>query len=203
MTISKSEINDLLTIIQRAYPSFYGRANAQTKKAVVSLWQEMLDGEEFEKVAIAVRAVIETDQSGYPPTIGKIKNKVHSLFDKRDMNEYEAWALVSQALKNSAYNSTGEFELLPAIVKRSIGSPETLKRWSCICDPTSLHVASTGFMKRYREELDTEREYRVLSPTVKELVGKAKNGEALGDGEKNLLGIGEDTDFKNGDTEDE
>lgn len=199
MTITKKEVNALMTIIQRAYPSFYSKMNAQSKKAVLDLWQEMLDGEEAEKVALSVRAIIETDKSGFPPTIGMIKRKLHELFDSRDMNEFEAWSLVDKARKNAIYHNQEEFEKLPPVVQRAVGCPDTLKEWASVGDKTDLNVIATGFRRRYKEELDIEKEYRVLSPTVKEIVKRAKNGEALGDGAKKLLISGTDTVSVKGD----
>jgi len=157
----------ILDILQTAYP----RWNADKKKTL-ALWSQMFCDEPVELVAASVKAFIAADVQGFCPTIGQIKNTIYEIRDD-SLGEVEAWGLVKRAISNGIYGSYEEYEKLPPVIQKVVGSPEQLHDWALLTDGLSTVVAS-NFMRAYREELRRERFSGVLPTDVKKALGAAK-----------------------------
>lgn len=83
--MNKAEVIATMTAIRAAYPNYY-RVQAEIDDAI-NLWAEMLVDDKAEYIAKAVKEFIKTDISGFPPTIGQIRNKAGEIkkaeYDKR------------------------------------------------------------------------------------------------------------------------
>lgn len=84
------------------------------------------------------------------------------------MTEQEAWGLVANALKNSAYHSEQEFAKLPPEIQSVIHDPAQLKAWA-IDDNFNESVVSSNFMRSYRARAASIREFKALPEDVKRL----------------------------------
>lgn len=94
----------------------------------------------------------------------------------------EAWAAVRNALQNSAYNSTAEFNALPRMVQKAVGSANQLHTWAVDKDYNES-VISSVFKKSYDIICQRELAYMELSPQqkkgVEKLSGRLASGEDL------------------------
>lgn len=77
---------------------------------------------------------------------------------------------MASALRNSGYNSVTEFDKLPPVVRRIIGSPSQLREWAMMDSDTVQSVVQSNFMRSYRARAQSEREYLALPPEVKGLM---------------------------------
>ena len=174
--MNKNETIQILMMIQAAFPNF----KVQDKTVSVNLWNMMLEEYDYTLVVQALKAYIATDASGFAPTVGKIIDKCQSLMlaNQNELVPTEAWALVSNALRNSTYNSKAEFDKLPEPVQKAVGSPSVLYAWATD-DKFSEGVASSNFMKSYTQIMAKKREHEALPESVKKLMGIASNGQNL------------------------
>ena len=74
--MTREETIQILQILKISYPNFYRDFSKEDTNNAIDLWTIMFEGEDFSMVANAVKAYIATDEKGFPPVIGQIKNKI-------------------------------------------------------------------------------------------------------------------------------
>ena len=157
----------LMTVLQTAYPQFYAKKSNEEMNDAINLYMDMFQDEPAELVAMAVKALIKTRTSTWPPSIGEINEKIMQITQPDEMTEQEAWACVAKALRNSTYNSAEEFEKLPPVVQRLVGSPNQLREWAQMDSDTVNSVVASNFQRSYRARAKNERDYLALPSSVK------------------------------------
>lgn len=180
------ETAKLMAVLETAYPMFYAKKTQQEREDAIRLWAEMFADEPGEVVAMAVKALIKSRVSTFPPGIGEITEKIQQLTQPEQMTEMEAWSLVAKAVSNSAYNSGEEFKKLPPVVQRLVGSPAQLKEWSMMDSETFNSVVSSNFQRSYKVRAKHERDYLALPSSVKTFMASLSDGmkmPALPEGE--------------------
>lgn len=165
--MNRPETLKIMAVLQAAYPQFYAKKGNEELDGIVNLWAEMFTDEPYHVVAMATKAMIKTRVSTFPPGIGEINEKIQQLTQPDEISEMEAWALVSRAVRNSAYNSQREFDRLPEVVQRVVGSPAQLREWSQMDSDTVNSVISSNFQRSYRARAKNERDYIALPEQVK------------------------------------
>lgn len=166
----------LMTVLQTAYPQFYAKKTAEEMNDAISLYMSMFEDEPAELVAMAVKALIKTRTSTWPPSIGEINEKIMQITQPEEMTEMEAWAFVSKAIRNSAYNSAEEFEKLPPVVQRLVGSPSQLREWGQMDSDTVNSVVASNFQRSYKARAKNERDFLALPSSVKSYMAALADG---------------------------
>lgn len=177
--MDRTEVIKIMAVLRGAYPQFYRNISKQEAEDTVNLWLCLFGGEPYPLVAAAVKSFISSDEEGFPPVPGKIMGKLRLLTHSDEMTEAEAWGIVAKALRNSTYGSKEEFESLPPVIKRLVGSPAQLREWGLMNHDTVHGVIASNFQRSYRSILQREREIAKLPPDVKKLVGKISDGKRL------------------------
>ena len=134
------EANLILGTLQSAFPSFYRGMSKKNSNDIVDLWWKMFEDDDFQAVMAAVQALISTRVESFPPTIGEVKERLRMIKTTNDLSEQEAWAMVSKACQNGYYHAVEEFEKLPEVIQRSIGSADQLKVWAQMDFPHRLNL---------------------------------------------------------------
>lgn len=168
----------IFAVLKANYSNFFKNLTRIDAEAQVNLWSEMFD-EPYELVGAAVKAYIATDTDGYPPNVGKIKEYIRKLTQSEEMTELEAWTCVQKALRNSLYNSASEFEKLPPIVQRLVGSHNQLREWAMMDSDTVNSVVSSNFQRSYKARAKSEKEYLALPTELKSTIEKLASGMTL------------------------
>ena len=177
--MTRDETIKILMVIQAAYPNY----KPQDKTVAVNVWTEMLSDIPYEKISVAVKSYIQTDTSGFAPSVGDVREKVQLIFfGEDDLNETTAWSLVLKAIRRSAYYSDEEFAKLPATVQRAVASPKQLREWATLedVDGKTLTVIQSNFQRTFRVEQQRERERSKLSPDVLKLMKPMNNPQIEG-----------------------
>ena len=172
--MTRDETIKILMAIQAAYPNY----KPQDKTVAVNVWSEMLSDVPYEKVSAAVKSYIQTDTSGFAPSVGDVRERVRDIFAKEDdLNETAAWSLVLKAIRRSTYYSEEEFAKLPATVQRAVASPKQLRELATLedVDGKTLTVIQSNFQRAFRVEQKREREWNKLSPDLLRLMRPLNN----------------------------
>lgn len=177
--MTREETIKVLAVLKAAYPAFYRGMKADELNGIVNLWASQFEGDDYKTVGAAVQAHIATDTKGYPPHIGAIKEAIRKITQPDEMSEMEAWGYVASALRNSGYNSVAEFDKLPPVVRRIVGSPSQLREWAMMDSDTVQSVVQSNFMRSYRARAQHEREYLALPENVRELMGQLAGSMAI------------------------
>lgn len=157
----------ILAVLKAAYPASYNRMPDDEAEAVVNLWAEMFNDEPYEIVGAAVKSFIAADISGYPPSIGQIKGSIRKITQPHDMSESEAIAMILEATRNSTYNASAEFEKLPPILRKLVGSPAQLREWAVADSHAVNTVIASNLQRSYRVVQERQREYEALPESIK------------------------------------
>lgn len=177
MTLEEtSAVMDILTV---AYPQFYRNQTDEEKLMAAKLWTEMFSEEDVSIVLKAVKALIATDKKGYPPHIGAVKDKILKMTTPEEMTELEAWGYVRKAISNGIYGAAEEFEKLPPIVKRLVGSSNQIREWAIMDVDTVDSVVASNFQRSFRARAEKEREFMALPADVKDMVSQLAGSKLL------------------------
>lgn len=170
------ETAKLMAILETAYPMFYAKKTQQEREDAIRLWAEMFADEPGEVVAMAVKALIKSRVSTFPPGIGEITEKIQQITQPEQMTEMEAWSLVLKAISNSNYNSSQEFNKLPQVLQRLVGAPSQLREWAAMDSETLNSVVASNFQRSYKARAKNEREYLALPSSVKSYMASIAAG---------------------------
>lgn len=177
--MERQDVGILMDLLKIAYPTYYRGLSLKEQQAAVNLWSEMFRDEPAQLVAAAVKSLIESDEKGFPPTIGQVKAKLRLLTGPREMTETEAWALVSKAVCNGLYGSEEEFSKLPPDVQRAVGNPAVLREWAMLDVGELQTVVSSNFQRSYRAAASRTRELAKLPADVRTMLGELSAAMAL------------------------
>lgn len=164
--MTREETIKLLMVIQSAYPNF----KPPDKTVAVDTWYTMLKDMDYNVVQMGLRAYITSDTSGFAPSIGQLINTIYLTQNPQELNEMEAWALVSKALRNGYYGAVEEFDNLPPLVQKAVGTPDNLRNWSQANTESVENVIQSNFMRSYRTVVKREEEIKKMPVDVQALI---------------------------------
>lgn len=162
----------IFAVMKANYGNFFKNMSRIDAEAQVSLWAEMFEDTPYEMVGMAVKTYIATDVDGYPPNVGRIKQEIRKLTHQEQMTEQEAIALIMKATRNGLYGAEKEYEKLPPILQRLVGSPNQLKTWAMMPVDELQTVVSSNLMRSYKAMAKREEEYQALPNSIKNLLGE-------------------------------
>ena len=166
--MTREETVKIIRIMVDSYPNYKPNNISET----VDVWNMMLSDYDYNLVAMALKAYILSDTSGFAPSIGQIVDKIQAISKPQELSEMEAWDMVRIALRNSGYNAEEEFNKLPLIVQKAVSSPSQLRTWA-LDENYNEQVVSSNFMRCYRTVVARENEIAKMPAEVRALLGKA------------------------------
>lgn len=167
--MTRQETGIIMDILTTAYPAFYNGRNAPDMRMTVNLWAEMFAEDDVKIVAAAVKALIATDDKGFPPHIGAVKGRIRQISNPDEMTEQEAWALISKALRDGYYNAEAEFAKLPPLVQDVVHDPRQLREWSMMDESTVQSVVASNVQRSFRAKAQSRRDFEALPKDVQVL----------------------------------
>ena len=162
--MNRDDTKQILMRIQCTYPNWKPTGDLSF---MVDVWTESLEEYSYQQVLTALKVYTAIDTSGFAPSIGQLIDKVNSLTTKDELNEMEAWSLVSNALRNGYYGAEVEFAKLPAAVQKAVGSASNLRNWAQTDIESVENVIQSNFMRTYRTVVKREKEYQKLPESVR------------------------------------
>lgn len=167
--MTRQETGIIMDILTTAYPAFYNGRNAPDMRMTVNLWAEMFAEDDVKIVAAAVKALIATDDKGFPPHIGAVKGRIRQISNPDEMTEQEAWALISKALRDGYYNAEAEFAKLPPLVQDVVHDPRQLREWSMMDESTVQSVVASNVQRSFRAKAQSKRDFEAMPKDVQAL----------------------------------
>lgn len=165
--MTRDEIITILGTLKTAYPKFYAEMSKEEMYNTIDLWTEMFAHENTATVVAAVKNLINTFK--WPPTIADVKEEMYKLTEEEKQTPVEMWNLIKKAMRNSAYNSYEEFNKLPEIAQRFVGSPNQLKEWALDIDYNDS-VVKGQFLKQFEILQKRDKEEKMMLPEVRNLI---------------------------------
>lgn len=158
----------LIAVFMVTYPNY----KPIDIELAATVWADATEEYSYEQVNMALKAYMKSSTSGFAPTPGQLIDKIHFITQPPDLNETEAWSLVSNAIRRSAYDSAEEYAKLPPLVQKAVGLPSQLRTWA-IDEEYNEQVVSSNFMRAYRAEVAREKEVSKMPAKVRKLIQNA------------------------------
>lgn len=165
--MDREETKKIIMAMTVYYPNFKPTCDVSY---MIDLWKEALEDYDYENVNMALKTYVNTDTSGFAPSIGQLIGKMNVVDELNELNEMEAWTLVRNALCDSIYHAQERFNELPDTVKKAVGSADILRAWGTDEDYNE-NVAQSQFMRCYRNVLERKKEIAKLPTSVRTLIG--------------------------------
>ena len=160
------------TQLAAAIKTYFPKDNMLPTKQSMELWYDMLKDMDYKDAYIGLKNHVAT--SRFAPVIADIRNGA-TITQSNDLNEMEAWALVSKAIRNSGYNSVEEFVKLPPLIQKAVGIPDQLHTWA-LDEDYNEQVVSSNFIKCYRAEVARAHELFKMPVEVRQIIQNAAQG---------------------------
>lgn len=167
--MTRDETVKIIRIMCDCYPNYKPSNLSET----VDVWNMMLNEYDYSQISMALKAYVHSDTSGFVPSIGQLINKLHEVQSPQELNEMEAWFLVSRALRNGYYGAVEEFNKLPPLVQKAVGSPDNLRNWALTDSKSIENVVQSNFMRTYRTVVKRANEINRMPDNIKSLIEKA------------------------------
>lgn len=173
----KSDAGKIIAILKLNYPQYYKDFGKEELNSVMELWADLFAEDDVNIVLAAVKALLVSDNKGFPPVIGQVKEKIRLITQPSEMGEIEAWAIVRKAIgRSSRYRDLCdpkqrvgaeiEFENLPQDLQNVIHSPSVLLDWQEV----DSGVAQSHFMRAYRAYIERKKEFEMLPEDIKKII---------------------------------
>lgn len=166
--MTREETKKIIRIMCDSYPNYKPNDLAEA----IEVWTTMLEEYTYQQISVALKAYILADTSGFAPSIGQLVSKVQEITQPKELNEMEAWALVSRALRNSGYNSESEYSKLPPVVQSAVGMSSQLKQWA-LDENYNEEVVMSQFVRAYRTEVARQSEFQKLPSEAQRFIQNA------------------------------
>lgn len=166
------DVGQVMDILTAFYPGFYAKQTDGEKYNAAMLWASIFEPYPVGIIVAALKGYIGTDERGFPPVPGQIMAKVRLLTQPEQMGEAEAWGLVRKACSNGLYGAKQEFDKLPPMVQRIVGSPSQLREWATMDGDELNSVIASNFQRAYRTATARERDYNNLPPDVRAIADR-------------------------------
>lgn len=171
--MTREDTASVLKILKVSYPAFYSKFSKDDMVAVLDLWTEMFADDDVRVVKVALFKLIETHK-GYPPDIAALKEKIRELVvaSTGEPTDEEFWQMLRNAVCNGYYGAKEEFDKLPRVVQRYLGSPSALRDLAQI-DVRTLDTVTHGQFLKQIVSLRERQEFADSLPEgVKEAVAR-------------------------------
>lgn len=164
--MTREETVKIIRIICGSFPNFKPSDLSET----VDIWNMMLDEYTYNQIAGALKSYILSDSTGFAPSIGQLIEKVKTIEEPAQLNETEAWGLVSKAIRNGYYGAVEEFSKLPPLVQKAVGTPDNLRNWSQTNLESVETVIQSNFLRAYRVEAQRAAEISKMPSGIKTMI---------------------------------
>lgn len=164
--MTMDETIGLLGIMKIAYPNFYKNLSSAEAEQTALLWNQMFENDNAKLVTESVKALVCTLK--YPPTIADVKEKMRLITKPPGLTEMEAWNQVKVAIKY--YTASEEFDKLPKLLKKLVGSAGQLREWAHMKPEHVETVVKSNFMRSYTARVKADEQLESLPESTKELI---------------------------------
>jgi hypothetical protein len=160
--------------VAKGMKAIYSRDKFMVDKDAFDMWYALLAEYDYKDVSQAVKSYMSTEK--FPPVPADIIDKLHSRMEMAtEMSELEAWNRVYKAICNSSYHAQEEFDNLPPLIQKIVGSPNQLAEWGR-CDIEEVNtVIQSNFMRSYKAKSSQQKTFNRLPSDVKQQIALEMN----------------------------
>lgn len=175
--MEREETKKIIKILKMTYPNY----NSENISETIDIWDMMLKDYDYKDVSLSLKSYIANNTSGFAPSISHIIDGIHTtkeIISDAYPTELEAWNMVDNAIGDAIYHAQEQFNKLPEIVQKTVGSPNVLKMWAQVDREELETVVQSNFMRSYRENVKRAKAINRMPTEIKNQI-EQKNQELL------------------------
>lgn len=173
------ETREILSIIKAEWPQSFRGMSKRDGEARLNLWAAMFADDDVRLVGAAVKALIVAGDREFAPGVGQVKEQMRKLTAPDEMGEAEAWTAIHRAISNGLYGSKEEFDRLPPLCQKLVGSPSQLRDWAAMDSDELNTVVASNVQRAYRTMQQRENETAKLPADVRAFIAEYSASFAL------------------------
>ena len=174
--MTRDDTKKLLLMIDTTYANFH----VKDISFAIDTWWKILEPDNAQNIMDAFTVYARTDTSGFAPTPGKLHMMVADRqFDS--LSDGEVIGLLTLASRNASYGFQEEFDKLPYLLRKAVGSPTALRNWG-VADPAQLDYTFKNICKTYQMLVQEEKTAMAAVGTNLERLENKRSVDALIDG---------------------
>lgn len=166
--MNRAETLKLILVIKNTYPKTYERFTRSDFEGMADMWTLIFEEYSYQEISLALKAYLTTNTSGFPPVPAQLIEYTRQKNPLKEMSSAEAWDLVYKAICNSNYNSEEEFNKLPELCQKAIGSPASLRELASMDADTVKSVEGSHFKRNYETLAKRKAEYEKIPASTRE-----------------------------------
>lgn len=180
--MTRQEVSKILLMIQVTYPKQFDRLSEEMLAAMVDAWTVFLGEYDYKTVEQGLKIYVTTNNSGFAPTPGQIINAVAGaqMNELTQLTADDAWVMVKKAICNGTYGAEREFEALPPIVQKAVGSADIIRSWASLSSQENDTVTRSNFIKSFNRLTDAKRQFTKLPPSIQQKAAEVAERLAVG-----------------------
>lgn len=175
--MNKEEVYKLIFVTKSVYPQVYSKFTGADFDNMALAWHMAFEDFDYNAISLALKAYITTNPSGFPPVPAQLIQIATQKSPKKEMSSNEAWGLVFKAIQNGLYGYKEEYEKLPELCQKAIGSPESLRELANLDTSTVISVEGSHFKRNYEALVKRQKEYDKIPESTRVLL--ESTGESL------------------------
>ena len=173
--MTKQETAKIIYVIKATYPNSFKNYTTQDYDNMIAAWSSVMEDYTYEQTSAGLKVYLSSDTKGFPPSPGQVIDCITKITTppQNDLTVDEAWGYVLKAAANSGYNAAAEFEKLPEIVRKTVGSVANLRNMGMMNSDEFHTVEKSHFYRSYRTNVEREKEIAKIPSSVRALIGVA------------------------------
>lgn len=172
--MTMEEARKIVATLMVTYPNY----NPVDEELAAKTWVEVAGDFTYPQISKGLNVYMRTSASGFAPTPGQVINTLYNISQPQQLNEMEAWSLVSKAIRNSGYHSAEEFKNLPPFVQKAVGLPSQLRTWA-LDEDFNESVVMSAFMRSYREAVLQNEDRAKMPREIRAAIEKGNGNSYL------------------------
>jgi len=149
--MTRRETAKLLAVMQATYPNLH----FDDLELALDAWATILQPDDGQQIMDAFSVYARTDTSGFAPNPGKLHSMVESRLNP-GLSEGEIVGMLTRAAKNGNYGYLDEYNRLPKLLRKAVGSPTVISMWGTM-EHDRLQFVFSNIVKTYNKLLDEDR----------------------------------------------
>ena len=192
--MTRNEIARICMLIQAMYPGQFAKYDDEQKSRMVDSWAIMLEEYDFNAIQVGLKVYESQNKTGFAPSPGQLIDAMNRVAhnDITEMSAEEAWVWVKKAICNGNYHAQEEYDKLPPMTQKAIGSWETVRDLAKVETRVNDTVNRSNFIKTYNHLQKEAREFAAMPKSIQKIV--ARTVERLSDEQRRGVGCNAGSD---------
>lgn len=167
-------------IIVKGMRAVYAQPTFIADKDAFDVWYELFGRYPYDAVSAAAKAhMVSSPKIPTPADINIQLMKLKAGNSSSLPSVEESWAMVRKAVRNANYHAEEEFEKLPEIVQKAIGTHQNLAAWAMMEIDAFETVQKSHFIRLYNGLVERERSEERLPRNIRSVIESARTNNAV------------------------